>query len=412
MTKEKKATPKKAANPKQTALKAALSSSIIDSISDELLVIDPNDYRIVKANQALLTRLKLPEKDVLGQTCYKVTHHAVTPCKPPQDICPVQELLKTGKSVTVEHTHFDKDNHKFYVEISTHPIKNRDGKTVLVTHIAKDITQKKQMQAELLKSERLAVVGELALQLANDLRNPLQAINSATYWFKKECTHLQSSPKGMEVMNAIGDSVKYADKLVEGLLDFASTKKPQFKKIAVNEVVKEAIAEVETTQGITIITELGNLPQIEADKKMLKRVFLNLTVNGIQAMENGGTLRVSTIESKGFVEASFRDTGIGIQKEKLDKLFKPLFSTKSKGMGLGLAISKRLIEAHSGSIAVESEVAKGTMVTVKLPIIQPELTRSSNTESNILVVDNKEDILENVKKLIQEKKQTQNRTQL
>ncbi len=409
MTNEKRITPKKATDHEQTFLKA-LSSSIIDSISDELLVIDPTDYRIVKANQALLTRLKLHEKDVLGQTCYKVTHHASEPCKPPQDICPIQELVQTGKSVTVEHIHFDKDNKKFYVEITTHPIKNREGKTILITHIAKDITQKKQMQEELLKSERLAVVGELALQLANDLRNPLQAINSATYWLKKECAHLQSSPKGTEILSAIGDSVKYADKLVEGLLDFASTKRPQLKKVDVNIVIKETLAQVEAPKEVNIITELGNLPQIEADANMLKRVFLNLTVNGIQAMVKGGTLRVSTIKNKGFVEANFKDTGIGIQREKLDKIFKPLFSTKSKGMGLGLAISKRLIEAHGGSISVESEVTKGTVFTVKLPMVQPELKRSSNIGSNILVVDNKEDILEKVKKLIQEKKQTKNRT--
>jgi two-component system NtrC family sensor kinase len=392
----------RAATDELDALKE-LNKSVLDSISDILLVIDPNDYKIVGANEAALKRLKFRKEDLVGRFCYEVTHRILTPCKPPHDVCPIQELLKTGNSVAVEHTHFDKDNNRIYVEVSAHPIRNRAGKIILVTHIAKDITEKKQMQEELLKSERLATIGELALQLANDLRNPLQAIQGATYWLKGELSRLQSPPKGLEILQAINDSVRYSDKIVKDLLDFASAKTPMFKKTSVNALVKDTLSHVELPKNVELITELAHLPQIEADEDMLKRVFLNITTNGIQAMADGGQLRVSTRKTKGFVEVSFIDSGIGISKEELGKLFKPLFTTKSRGMGLGLAICKRLIDAHGGGIEAESEAEKGTTFTVKLPIRQSEVKSCDNIGSNILVVKNNVEVLEYAKNLVSKK---------
>lgn len=376
------------------------NDSIIDSISDDILVINPDDYTIVGSNEAVLKQLKLRKDNVVGRHCYEVTHHISSPCKPPHDICPIQELIKTGNSVSVEHTHFDKDNNKIYVEVSAHPIKNREGKIILVTHVAKDVTVRKRMQEELLKSQTLATIGELALQIANDLRNPLQAIQSATYFLKKKCVHLQSSPQGLEILQAINGSVKYADDIVKALLDFASTRAPILKKTSINTVVENALSQLEKPKNVIFVTELGHIPQIEADEDMLKRVFLNLALNGIQAMENGGTLRVSTSAAEEFVEVSFRDTGIGIPEQNLEKLFKPLFSTKSKGIGLGLAICRRLIEQHGGSIKVKSEMQKGATFTVKLPIHQPKAENRENVEPNILVVKDNSDVLESIKALM------------
>jgi PAS domain S-box-containing protein len=381
----------------------AFNKSIIDSISDALLVIDPSDFTIISANQAALKQLKLQREEVVGRFCYEATHHTSTPCKLPNDVCPIYDLLKTGNSVSVEHTHFDKEENKIYVEVSAHSIRNREGKTVLVTHIAKDVTERKLMQEKLLNSERLATVGELALTLANDLRNPLQAIQSAAYWLKNDYSHLQNSPAGIKMLQIINDSIRYSDNIVKGLLDFGSSKTPIIKKMDVNAVIKKALEQIEIPKNVELITELGDIPQIEADEDMLKQVFLNLTKNGIESMENGGALRVSTRGTAGFVAVSFRDTGIGVSRENLDKLFKPLFTTKSKGMGLGLAICKRLIEAHEGSIEVESGEGKGTEFRVKLQIHQSEVKSQSAVNSNILVVDNGTDVFESLRKIVQQR---------
>src|SRR3990170_6514285 len=126
---------------------------IVNSIGDALLIIDPHDYTIISANEVALTQLKLRKEVVIGKTCYETTHHSSTPCKPPNHICPIQEMMETGEDVTVEHTHFDKDNNEIYVEVSAHPIRNHEGKIVQVVHLARDITERKKAEETLKESE-------------------------------------------------------------------------------------------------------------------------------------------------------------------------------------------------------------------------------------------------------------------
>ncbi|MFQ6065398.1 MAG: ATP-binding protein [Candidatus Bathyarchaeia archaeon] len=230
------------------------------------------------------------------------------------------------------------------------------------------------MREEIRRSERLSAIGQSATMVGHDLRNPLQAIENATYYLNNELSRLPPTTpiprKTMEMLRVISNSVDYADKIVRDLKDFASTKKPILKKTDVNAIVKDALSQVETPENVELITELSYLPEIKVDKDMIKRLFVNLAINGIQAMENGGTLKVSTKKTKGFVEVSFKDTGIGIAKEDMKKIFTPFFTTKAQGMGMGLTICKKLVDAHGGSIKVESEEGKGSTFTVKLPIQQ------------------------------------------
>ena len=124
-----------------------------------------------------------------------------------------------------------------------------------------------------------------------------------------------------------------------------------------------------TPENIETSIEVEQLPKIEADNDMMKWIFVNLAINGIQSMkEKGGTLKISTKKTNDFIEICFKDTGIGIKKENLRKLFTPFFTTKVQGMGVGLSICKRFAEIHDGSIKVESEEGKGSIFTVNLPI--------------------------------------------
>jgi len=222
----------------------------------------------------------------------------------------------------------------------------------------------------LLKSERLAAIGQLAAMVGHDLRNPLQAIENAAYYLNNELPRLPVPQKVMEMLQVLNDSVDYADKIIRDLKDFASAKKPILEKTDINAIVKSALSQVGARKNVELITELNHLPKIEVDIDMIKRVFLNLAINGIQAMEKGGTITLSTKKTNGFVEASFKDTGVGISKENMEKLFMPFFTTRAKGMGMGLPICKKFVEAHGGSIQVESEEGKGSTFTVKLPIRQ------------------------------------------
>ncbi|MCK5593259.1 PAS domain S-box protein, partial [Candidatus Bathyarchaeota archaeon] len=235
----------------------------------------------------------------------------------------------------------------------------------------------KEAQDQLISSERLAAIGEVATMVGHDLRNPLQSIENARYYLNNELPRLlHSTPipqKAMEMLKVISDSVNYADKIIKDLHDFSATKNPTLKKTDINAIVKETLSQVKATENVEFITELGHLPTIEADKDMIKRVFLNLAINGTQAMkENVGTLEVSTEKTKGFIEISFKDTGIGISKENMERLFTPFLTTKAQGMGMGLPICKKFIDAHDGNIEVESEEGKGSTFTVRLPIQQED----------------------------------------
>jgi two-component system NtrC family sensor kinase len=227
----------------------------------------------------------------------------------------------------------------------------------------------KKSQERLVKSERLAAIGQAATMVGHDLRNPLQAIENGIYYVDTELSNLQISQKITETLRAIHSSVDYADNIVKDLQSFASKREPIFREIDINQLVKETFSHFKQPENVETVIELGELPKIEADKDMIKRIFVNLIVNGIQAMkEKGGTLKVSTKETNGFIEICFKDTGIGIKKENIQKIFTPFFTTKAQGMGVGLSICKRFAEIHDGSIKVDSEEGKGSIFTVKLPI--------------------------------------------
>jgi len=250
--------------------------------------------------------------------------------------------------------------------------------------IIRDIRERKRMEEQRLKLERLAAIGEVATMVGHDLRNPLQSIENATYYLRNEFSRLVSSifipQETMDMLQVINDSVQYADRIVRDLHDFASPKKPVYKKTNINTLVKETLSQVEAPENVKITTELGDLPEIRADKDMVKRILVNLAENAIQAMAKGGRLKVSTKKTEESVEVSFKDTGTGISKDNMIKLFTPFFTTKAQGIGMGLAICKKLSESYGGSIEVKSEEGKGTIFTAKLPIQQKMEVKTSGEE--------------------------------
>ena len=292
-----------------------------------------------------------------------------------------------------EVTYHRKDGTTAFGEVRFSLIREKD-KLVGIQAIMRDITERKKMEDELrrysehleelvekrtkalkesqellVKSERLAAVGQAATMLGHDLRNPLQAIENGIFYLDSELTNLPVSQTTTGTLQAIHNSIEYADNIVKHLQSFASTIKPMFRMTDINATVKETLSHVKTPENVETIIEVDQLPKIEADKEMIKRIFMNLTINGIQAMEKkGGTLKISTKKTNDSIEVSFKDTGIGIKKENVRKIFTPFFTTKAQGMGVGLTVCKRFVELHDGSIEIESEEGEGTTFTVKLPI--------------------------------------------
>ncbi len=338
-------------------------SVVVEEASDGVVILQ--DGKIAFTNKKSPKIVGYSRDELVGLPFEKLLHE-----KYRQLVKERYERRLRGEKVpaTYELELISKTGARVPVEIGSDLIHYQGRPADLV--IVRDIKERKQMEEERLKLEKLATIGELATMVGHDLRNPLQSIENATYYLNNELSRHLIPQKAKEMLQVINDSVNYADKILRDLHEFSATKKPALKKTNINTIVKETLQQIEAPKDVQLLTDLGHLPEVKADRDMMKRVFLNLALNGVQAMEKGGRLTVSTRKTKGFVEVSFRDTGIGMSRENIEKIFTPFFTTKAKGMGMGLPICKRFVDAHDGSIEVESEEGKGSTFTVKLPIQQ------------------------------------------
>jgi PAS domain S-box-containing protein len=225
---------------------------------------------------------------------------------------------------------------------------------------------------QLNQAERLATIGQTAGMVGHDIRNPLQAIAGELYLAKDEVASLPSgdAKKNLqENMTSIEENLYYIDKIVADLQDYTKPLRPNKEKVNVEKIIEEAllIVAIPSNLHVTISIEEG-FPQFISDFAMLKRVFINLIQNAVQAMPNGGTLKINGQRKSNNACISVEDTGEGIPEENKGKLFTPLFTTKSKGQGFGLAVVKRLVEALNGEITFASQKGKGTTFNIQIPL--------------------------------------------
>ena len=225
----------------------------------------------------------------------------------------------------------------------------------------------KKSQEQLLKAQRLAVIGELAGMVGHDLRNPLTSIAGATYYLKRKLDS-KMSVEVREMLELIEKNIAYSNKIISDLLDYSREIELELSETTLKTLVKEALSLVKMPGNVQVINLVKNKPKIKCDVEKMKRTFVNLIKNAVEAMPKGGKLTIRSRKVGDNVEIAFTDTGVGMLKETLKKLWVPLFTTKAKGMGFGLPICKRFIEAHSGCISCESTVGKGTTFKVTLPI--------------------------------------------
>jgi len=241
-----------------------------------------------------------------------------------------------------------------------------DELSTLAKSINNMLTEIENKTIKLQKSERFAAIGELATMVAHDLRNPLQGIANAVFYLKRKIgPKIDEKPR--EMLELIEDDVKYSDKIVNDLLDYSVEMRLELAETTPQSIMKETLSMIEVPENIQVSVETQNEPTIKVDAHQIKRAFVNIIKNALDAMPAGGTLIIRSKKSNGNVEFIFSDTGIGMSKETLGKLFTPLFTTKAKGMGFGLSICKRIIEAHGGKISAESTFEKGTTFTVVIP---------------------------------------------
>ena len=266
----------------------------------------------------------------------------------------------------VEYTFVTKDGHEFEAELSASIVVDASGNPVSIVEIFKDITDRKRMERQLLRSERLATIGEVAAMVGHDLRNPLTGIAGAAYYLKKSLDS-KADEKIKEMIEFIEKDVDYSNNIISDLLEYSVEIRLELTETTPKALVKDALTMVKLPQNIKVVNLTSNKPKVAIDMDKMKRVLVNLIKNAVEAMAKGGTLTITSKEPNHKLEIAVADTGVGITKEVMDKLWTPLFTTKAKGMGLGLSICKRIIDAHEGKISAESTLGEGTPFTVTIP---------------------------------------------
>ena len=219
---------------------------------------------------------------------------------------------------------------------------------------------------DLIRKEKLATLGQLAGGIAHELRNPLGVIANAAYYLQSTLSDLGKTTN--EYLELIASEVAAAEKIINDLFGFSLRRTPVKVESAVGELVSDVIRKQTPPESISIATDLpDDLPQLFADRQHIEQVMSNLVTNAYQAMPEGGELTIEAHTEGEELQIIIQDTGCGISHEHMEKLFEPLFTTKARGIGLGLAISRLLLEANQGSIAVKSEEGKGSAFIIQLP---------------------------------------------
>jgi PAS domain S-box-containing protein len=221
-------------------------------------------------------------------------------------------------------------------------------------------------QEELVRKEKLAVLGQVAGSVGHELRNPLGVMSNAVYFLQTVLSDADATTK--EYLGIIKGEIAASERIVSDLLDSVRTKLPQAGMVGVRQLVEQVLGKLTVPPSVAVTLDIPDtLPPVQVDAMQIHQVFRNLISNGMEAMPEGGTLEIRAVEAGDRVSIDVCDTGVGIAPEQLGNLFQPLFTTKARGIGLGLVVVKNLTEANGGKVEVQSEVGKGTTFTVTLP---------------------------------------------
>jgi signal transduction histidine kinase len=223
-------------------------------------------------------------------------------------------------------------------------------------------------QKQLLQADKLSSLGRIAAGMAHEIKNPLAAIKGMTQAIDKNI----NDPEFLaDLQRVVPKEIDRLDGLVDGMIQLGKPPRLIMAPVRLNELIEHDLKLFEhrcRAHQVTIVKELGQLPEINADPQQLTQVITNLILNAIQAMPNGGKLKLSTSATADAVVLEIADTGRGIPAEKLKDIFEPFFTTREEGLGLGLAITYQIIKSHKGEITVESQPGEGTTFQIKLPL--------------------------------------------
>jgi len=287
----------------------------------------------------------------------------------------IKETEEKGFIKNYETERITKDGRRLVVALTRTAIKNSEGEIIGSSAIVRDITEKRNLQRQIIQSEKLSAVGELTAGLAHEIGTPLNIISGRAEYL---LSIVGKDPKISKGLRIIIDQIDRITSLIQQLLKFTRSEKKEVKPVDINNVIKDTINLLETKldkSKINIQTNFSTeLSLIYGDENQLQQIFVNLFINAIHAMAEGGEIKITTEQdiNNHSIVIKVKDSGCGIAEENLSRIFDPFFTTKEigKGTGLGLAVTYGIIKDHGGDIEVVSEVNKGSEFTVRLPVAE------------------------------------------
>jgi two-component system NtrC family sensor kinase len=338
------------------------------AVKDLILVVD-RQMQIFRVNLATLQHSGLSESEIMGRKCCKVICASPEPCHN----CAVIEALRTGETASSQRQFDDGRVMEFYA----YPSNYEQSEPGVVIYV-RDITDRLKMQVQLLKTARLAALGEMSAGVAHELNTPLAVIIGDIQLLLRE---LPGDSQSRNLFDDIKTCALRCKQIVQGLLTFSRQEQFVFYPVAINDVVQEAMKlvayQIETDNIQIGLDCADHIPVIEGNAQQLEQVLVNLLLNAKQSFEGTDGKRLIKVQtgfdhsrSQVFVKVS--DTGQGIRQENLTQIFDPFFTSKGvgRGTGLGLSVSLGIIQTHGGTVGVESEICRGSTFTVYLPPMQ------------------------------------------
>ena len=348
-----------------TSLKA-YTDDVLASMTNGLMTIDL-EKKIVSVNEMAERIIGRGKEGIVGFSMGQVLGDQ----HPLYKI--LMETLRQKKGISHIEVELKRDSESLWLIAGTSLLNGGEGKTIGALVIFQDITQIKALEEKLRQADRLAALGTLSAGLAHEIKNPLSAIKTFVQLLPQKI----GNPSFIEKFNiTVPREVDRINHLVEDLLELTRKRVRSLVDLKVDSLIHQVIdlhgEELKKKQIALQDHSDQTIPYIRGDAETLYRAFSNLTINAIQAMPNGGTLCISSKldSSSSSVEITFKDTGIGMDELTAKNIFNPFFTTKDKGVGLGLALTRKIIEDHRGTIEVVSEKGTGTTFTILLPVVK------------------------------------------
>ncbi|QLA15079.1 two-component system sensor histidine kinase NtrB [Desulfolutivibrio sulfoxidireducens] len=340
--------------------------AVFDHLDDEVVLAGPSGL-VEDVNRVARRRTGKPKEALLGRHCREVLDE-LQHFRPaaPDDISPWEALL-SGKDGRAEYSRMDAEDRLRYFRVAAHTV-GEPGRPAHTVIVRRDVTHDVFLERRLQKSERLAAIGELSMFISHEIRNPLFAIAGFANSLLRSSGIDEPS---REKVGIILQESNRLDTILKSIINFARPTQATPGEVDLNHIVRQTMDLMRVgmdKQGVEMIVETASsLPKARGDTELLKQCLVNLLKNSMEAMPHGGRITVATGMRQGNVFLTVADTGQGIPKETLPQVFNPFFSTRDKGSGLGLAMTKKILDDLGGSVEIKSEVGRGTAVTLLLP---------------------------------------------